>query len=130
VFWGLCFWDEKLIMLPAEFPRWLNHVMHSVPVAAVLLESILIPHSHQRAALTFWTLVFGIFVYVAWIVWINQISDVWPYPVLSVLGTVGRAIFIGAAALVILMFYFLGEALNKWRWGSAIAAADKQKKSK
>jgi len=31
-----------------------------------------------------------------------------------------RAIFIGSSGLAIFGFYFLGEALYKWRWGSKI----------
>jgi len=128
VFWGMYCVDEKLILLPIDFPPWLNHVMHTVPVISILTDSIMFPHSYQKTELTLGALLCGMVAYVAWIVWIHQITNVWPYPVLSILGTTGRASFISAAGVVMLMFYFLGEALNQWRWGAEIAANQKGKK--
>jgi len=58
-----------------------------------------------------------IIIYIIRITWVNHISGVWAYPILEVLNNFQRALFMGGCAVSILGFYFVGDALNKWRWG-------------
>ncbi|XP_032074504.1 androgen-induced gene 1 protein-like [Thamnophis elegans] len=118
-FWGLYAIDRELVY-PKELddinPNWLNHSMHTTILPLLFIELVICPHKYppRRKGL----LGLGIFVvvYLSWIFWIHHVSGIWAYPVLGVLGLLGKAVFIVIAMSIMLTFYFLGERLTKWLW--------------
>ena len=52
--------------------------------------------------------------------WVAYKADLWVYPVLKVMQTHQRVVFIAVLLLLFVIIYLLGEALTKWLWGEWI----------
>jgi len=132
-FWTLYNIDREIVypgFLEGIIPDWLNHAMHTVPLVFPLFEMLLVPRCRPNKLLTSGLLLGGFALYISWIVYWNQQSGVWPYPILDSLNNTQRTIFIGSSGLAIFGFYFLGEALYQWRWGTKIEAKGHTPKGK
>ena len=66
-FWSLYFIDRSLVFptaLDSIVPVWLNHVLHSLPLASLLVESYISQHRYVSGRI-FWTCAF-ILAYIFW----------------------------------------------------------------
>ncbi|CAL8143849.1 unnamed protein product [Orchesella dallaii] len=120
-FWGLYALDRALVFPKAMdefYPAWLNQAVHTGPVAFMLLELLTVPKVQPARTCSFIANVAFSLTYLSWITWVFYVGGVWPYPILEVLNNAQRGVFFGTCCLSIIGFYFLGEKLNKWRWGS------------
>ncbi|CRL01466.1 CLUMA_CG014278, isoform B [Clunio marinus] len=119
MFWLLYGIDRKLV-LPKEadefFPPWLNHVMHTNIMIFMLIEMILLYHkypSRKSVRLGMGTFMIG---YLGWVHIIKYKSNFWVYPVLAVLNWPQRIGFYIFTLAVPVVFYFVGEFLNRLIW--------------
>uniref|UniRef100_A0A8C6VB12 Androgen-induced gene 1 protein-like n=1 Tax=Naja naja TaxID=35670 RepID=A0A8C6VB12_NAJNA len=127
-FWGLYAIDRELVY-PKELdninPDWLNHTMHTTILPLLFIELVICSHKYPPR----WKgiLGLGIFsaVYLSWIIWIHHVAGIWAYPVLGVLGLLGKAVFLSVAFGIMFIFYFLGEHLTKWLWDFTFLALSK-----
>ncbi|KAL7985624.1 hypothetical protein Chor_004194, partial [Crotalus horridus] len=110
-FWGLYAIDRELVY-PKELdeinPDWLNHTMSWLYVhISILLDGK-----------EYWDLAsLQLYTYHGRIIWIHHVAGIWAYPVLGVLGLLGKAMFLSIAVCIMFIFYFVGEHLTKWLWG-------------
>ncbi|ODN01516.1 Androgen-induced protein [Orchesella cincta] len=120
-FWGLYALDRALVFpkeMDAFYPAWLNQAVHTGPVTFLLLEALTVPKLRPGRTCTLTANLGFSLTYLAWITWVFSQNGVWAYPILEVLNNGQRGIFFGTCCLCIVGFYFLGEKLNQWRWGS------------
>jgi hypothetical protein len=114
--------DRELVfpvLLDTFFPLWLNHALHSAPALFVLAETVLVPRTYPSLFVGVPILLGGVCIYLSWITWVYSQNGVWAYPILEILNNYQRGVFFGACCFSIVGFYFLGEKVCKWRWGSS-----------
>jgi len=127
IFVSLSFWIlygiDRALVFPKEmdefYPNWLNHGVHTAPILFLAAELSSVPKIYPSRSVGVLANLFFSISYLLWITWVNSVSGVWAYPILEVLNNVQRAMFMGGSGIIILGFYFLGDSLNKWRWGKA-----------
>ncbi|KAF2355861.1 FAR-17a/AIG1-like protein [Trinorchestia longiramus] len=130
VFWGLYFLDRELIFpasMDAWFPSWLNHLMHTLPLVAVIVETVIVYHSHQRGHSRLIPISVVYILYLSWLMYIRVMAGFWVYPVFEQLNTVGRIGFFFALTIPTMVLYVLGEKLHAAVWGSADSGQKKAK---
>ncbi|XP_025024739.1 androgen-induced gene 1 protein-like [Python bivittatus] len=118
-FWGLYAYDRELVY-PKELdninPDWLNHTMHTTILPLLFIELVICSHKYPPR----WKGILGLtlfaVIYLSWIMWIHLVAGIWAYPVLGVLGVLGKAVFFSVAMCIMFIFYFTGEQLTKWLW--------------
>ncbi|KAG0710304.1 Androgen-induced 1 protein [Chionoecetes opilio] len=121
VFWGLYAVDRNLIFpasMDAWFPTWLNHLMHTLPLFAALLEIVTVNHVYPRGRNLYFPIVVISAIYVAWICFIAYHAGMWVYPVFEVLDFKSRAAFMACLIPPNLLFVFLGQKLHMTVWGA------------
>ncbi|XP_076160800.1 androgen-induced gene 1 protein isoform X2 [Ptiloglossa arizonensis] len=132
-FWSLMFVDRELVFPKAidpYFPWWLNHLMHTMVMVSTLLEMFLSPRKYpSRLRGCVGHLIF-ILAYVIWLHIIYIKSGIWVYPVMEVLTLPVRIVFICALVALSTIFYFLGETLDNFVWGSTVTTGKNNKRKK
>lgn len=133
MFWLLYAIDRELVYpkgLDAFFPWWLNQVIHTNIMAFIVMEMLLLHHKYwcRKGNLA------GIGVYMlAYLTWIHVIyykANVWVYPVLAILNWPQRILFYIFTCSVPIVFYYMGEFLNKSVWHDGrLEGAEPSKKS-
>ncbi|GAB6019918.1 hypothetical protein CHUAL_001449 [Chamberlinius hualienensis] len=124
IFVGGCFWllmtiDRELVlptMFDTFFPKWLNHIMHTLIIPAVLLEMIFIYHLYPNRKKSLAILTFFTTTYLLWTFFVAYMWQFWTYPILEVLTWGQRISFIVACVAFTWVFYFFGELLHKAVW--------------
>lgn len=119
-FWALMAVDRELVLpkaLDPFFPTWLNHVMHTNIMIFTLLEMVTSFHIYPKRSKGLTGLVAFMAMYLAWVHVIFLKSGFWVYPVLDVLNWWQRIIFFLSCLFLQASFYFVGETLNKAKWG-------------
>jgi hypothetical protein len=120
-FWGLYAVDRELVFPKVHdeyVPSLFNHAVHTAPAVFILLESFLIPKIFpKRSASLVGNATFTL-AYVLWILWIALVTDVWVYPVLAVLNTPARILFIGGSIFLFAIMYLIGEKFQGFIWGA------------
>uniref|UniRef100_A0A8C9THA1 Androgen dependent TFPI regulating protein 1 n=1 Tax=Scleropages formosus TaxID=113540 RepID=A0A8C9THA1_SCLFO len=118
-FWTLYVIDRKLVYpkyLDDIIPLWLNHAMHTAILLLVLLELYLQPHRYPRRIRAVLCLALFCAAYLAWVLWVHHVSEIWVYPIMAHLSPAGLALFLAASALALLPLYLLGEKLSLKYW--------------
>ncbi|XP_033099702.1 androgen-dependent TFPI-regulating protein-like [Anneissia japonica] len=119
VFWILYSIDRELIFpasFDAIFPSWLNHIMHSVIIPFLVIEMYIIRHSYpSRKNGILGCLAIGL-SYLAWILFLGIVKNIWVYPVFRVISNAGFVAFILVSAVVLLCFYSVGQAIATKFW--------------
>ncbi|CAG7784876.1 unnamed protein product [Allacma fusca] len=119
-FWGIYSIDRELVFpkfMDAFYPSWLNHAVHTAPIIFLCVEIYNVPKNFPKRSTSIIGNIFFSSTYLGWITWIAYDSGVWAYPILEVLDNVSRAAFLGASAGLLLGLYFVGEKIQRWRWG-------------
>lgn len=125
--------DRNLVM-PKEvdefFPFWLNHLVHTNILIFIVIEMFILPRSYpcRKAAMTGMTIIQAI--YLAWVFCIKANTDKWVYGVLAVLSWPERIGFFAFSFSIPVVLYFVGEFVNKLRWGSVSSEQAYQSKKK
>ncbi|XP_018018848.1 androgen-induced gene 1 protein [Hyalella azteca] len=134
-FWGLFFTDRELVfpkIFDEFFPSWLNHVVHTLPLVAVLLELLCVQRSFPSKKKGFLCISLVSCIYIAWVFFIAHTTGDWVYPVLAKLPTPHRALFIVGLVGLMGLCYFVGHVLHSLRWRQPARSEKKghQKKNK
>lgn len=120
VFWVLFAINRDYIypkILETIIPSWLNHVSHTVILPMLLIETSLSKHHHPpRKAGFALTLSFGA-IYILWVLYLALVMDIWPYPILEILGWGLRVVFFVSCFLILCALYLIGETINYSVWG-------------
>lgn len=120
IFWGLYAVDRDLIFpasMDAWFPAWLNHLMHTLPLVASLIEVVIVNHVYPRGRNLYIPIILAAAFYVSWICFIAHHSGLWVYPVFAVLDFKSRAVFMACLIPPNLLFVYLGQKLHTAVWG-------------
>lgn len=118
-FWSLYALDRELVYpkaLDAIIPAWLNHVMHTTVLPLLLIEKSLVYHHHPKRHNGIFIMSAFALSYLIWILWIAHAAGIWVYPVLEVMQTQERVIFISFLLFLFISIYLLGESLTKFLW--------------
>lgn len=118
-FWGLYSIDRELVfprVIDSIYPWWLNQILHTSVFACIGLE--LLMYHHQYPSRTTGLIGLNTFaaIYIIWLLVVKVIAGAWVYPVLNVLTIPQRCLFLMAVGTVPMIFYFVGEFLNKFIW--------------
>ncbi|XP_073463659.1 androgen-dependent TFPI-regulating protein-like [Aquarana catesbeiana] len=130
-FWSLYVYDRELVypkVLDSIIPEWLNHTMHTVILPLVLIEVFAYSHQYPGRKSGLGLLALFASVYLSWVLWVHHAADIWVYPILAKLDPVGMTVFFVASFLVMVPFYYIGEFLTHWRWGSGRPSKRRRKK--
>ncbi|XP_071111046.1 androgen-induced gene 1 protein-like isoform X2 [Haliotis cracherodii] len=124
-FWAIYAVDRELVFpkaLDQFIPPWLNHVMHTFILPILLLDKYLnYHHLPKRRNGILGLLLFGV-IYLIWILWIAYHANVWVYPILKVLETHQRVIFLSFLLMLFVSLYLLGEGLTRFLWRKELGA--------
>ncbi|XP_054007195.1 androgen-dependent TFPI-regulating protein-like isoform X3 [Hylaeus anthracinus] len=132
-FWSLMFVDRELVFPKAidpYFPWWLNHLMHTMIMVSAILETILTPRKYPSRAKGISGHCLFLLAYLIWIHIIYYKSGIWVYPVMEVLSTPARIVFLLTMFLFSTMFYFIGETLDNFVWGKTVTSGKNHKRKK
>merc|ERR1739844_86518 len=114
-FWGIYMMDRELIYpaaLDNIIPSWLNHVMHTWCGVLIFLEAILVQHQYPRNRVGISAMLLLGIAYMAWVLWIAHIADIWVYPFLKVMPHNAKAVFFAMCAIILVILYLLGKWLT------------------
>ncbi|XP_012349387.1 androgen-dependent TFPI-regulating protein isoform X1 [Apis florea] len=120
-FWALMFVDRELVLPKAVdpyFPWWLNHLMHTMIMITILVETILAPRTYPKRSNGLLGIIIFLFIYLVWIYIIYYKSGVWVYPVLEVLSLPLRVVFFSTLITFSIGLYFIGEKMDNLFWGN------------
>ncbi|KAG5344727.1 AIG1 protein, partial [Acromyrmex charruanus] len=120
-FWVLMFVDRELVLpkaLDPYFPWWLNHLMHTMIMVTIMLETIFVPRQYPKRSRSLGILVSFMLTYLVWIHVIYYKSGIWVYPVMDVLTLPLRIVFFVVLLAFCVILYFVGETLNNIIWGN------------
>ncbi|KAG5328322.1 AIG1 protein, partial [Acromyrmex heyeri] len=120
-FWVLMFVDRELVLpkaLDPYFPWWLNHLMHTMIMVTIMLETIFVPRQYPKRSRSLGILVSFMLTYLVWIHVIYYKSGIWVYPVMDVLTLPLRIMFFVVLLAFCVILYFVGETLNNIIWGN------------
>ncbi|RMZ94299.1 androgen-induced protein 1 [Brachionus plicatilis] len=115
-FWGIYSIDRELIF-PKEFdaiiPGWHNHIMHTLPLIAVLIESSWSEHKFSKSFITgvVPTVLAGL-GYLLWVLIVAKYGGFWVYPIMAVLTQFQRGLFFGGLLIVLALLYKLGDLMD------------------
>lgn len=118
-FWGIYVVDRELVYprrLDGIIPQWLNHVMHTTVLPFLLIEKYLVYHEYPSRRKGIMVLLAFAMFYLTWILWVAYIADIWVYPILEVMKTHQRVIFISVLLAFFVSIYILGESVNNILW--------------
>ncbi|BFZ21243.1 hypothetical protein BsWGS_24282 [Bradybaena similaris] len=118
-FWLLYAVDRELVFpkrLDAIIPLWLNHVLHTTVMPFLLLDKFLIYHHHPRRHVGILATGGVALAYLSWILFIAYYDNFWVYPILEVLQTSERAVFIFVCAMFFASNYIVGESITTFLW--------------
>lgn len=114
-FWSNYYIDRDLVyplILDSIIPSWVNHVMHTLPLALVL-ENFLTPHSYPSSLWKgIWPGIVCAVVYISWVNYIYLQSGKWVYGIMRTLETPYRELYQASTVLTLCLFYKLGQYLN------------------
>ncbi|XP_015794539.1 androgen-induced gene 1 protein [Tetranychus urticae] len=95
----------------------LNHIVHTLVGPTIILELLITSHKRPKHLVkSMFILVAFIICFITWLFFVHFYIDFWLYPILGKLGTVGRIFFIFGCILMLLIFYWIGIAINKLIW--------------
>ncbi|XP_050406468.1 androgen-induced gene 1 protein isoform X2 [Patella vulgata] len=118
-FWAIYAVDRELVYpesLDKIIPAWVNHVNHTFVLPILLIEKYLIYHQYPNKGKGILVILAFALTYLVWILWIAYKADIWVYPVLKVLDTPQKAIFIFFLMLLFVSLYLIGEGLTIFLW--------------
>ncbi|XP_050692961.1 androgen-induced gene 1 protein-like isoform X2 [Eriocheir sinensis] len=131
IFWGLYAVDRELIFpvsMDAWFPGWLNHLMHTLPFFASIIEIIVTNHVYPKGGMLYFPIVVASALYIFWLCFIAHHTGFWVYPVFEVLDFKSRALFMASLVPPNLLFVFLGQKLHLGVWGTVKGASKRRGK--
>ncbi|RNA11225.1 androgen-dependent TFPI-regulating -like isoform X1 [Brachionus plicatilis] len=133
-FWGIFIFDRELIFPKAVdhlIPIWQNHLLHTLPLVAPLLENFFTKHFYRDSFFigVLPTLFLAGF-YIIWVLIVSNVGGIWAYPILEVLSPTNRAIFFGVSLLFLGLLYQTGKMVNVILWPSEETTQSKRIKSK
>jgi len=118
-FWSLMLVDRELVFpawMDEYVPAWLNHVMHTTVALFIIVEKVLIYHPYPSRR-------FGVLAscclgstYIIWTFIVAYVDGIWIYPVLAVLSTSQRLVFIALCWFVFGILYLFGEMMTRFLW--------------
>ncbi|OAD58277.1 Androgen-induced 1 protein [Eufriesea mexicana] len=120
-FWSLMFVDRELILpkaLDPYLPWWLNHLMHSMIVVSIVIETILTPRKYPKRLQGLLGIITFVHIYLFWTLIIYYKCNVWVYPIMEVLSWPSRILFFIALISFSISLYFVGEAMDNFFWGN------------
>ncbi|CAK9812015.1 Androgen-induced gene 1 protein [Anthophora quadrimaculata] len=129
LFWSIMLVDRELVfpkILDAYFPWWLNHLMHTMIMVSIIIETFIAPRKYPKRMEGLLGLNIFLLIYLIWLHVIYVKSGIWVYPVIDVLPLSLRIAFFAFLLLLSTMLYFLGETLDNIVWGNEYT---KQQKS-
>lgn len=114
LFWALYLADPHSCQNENEaklIPTWLNQYMHTLTGVAVLLEVLLFKHEYpSKLAGIRGVLAFGV-LYTTWVFLIAYYAEFWVYPFLEKMSLPSIVCFFGAAYVLLVLLYLLGDWL-------------------
>ncbi|KAK3862366.1 hypothetical protein Pcinc_031768 [Petrolisthes cinctipes] len=122
IFWGLYAVDRELIFpvsMDAWFPGWLNHIMHTLPLLAVLVEMCLVNHRVVMGRKAFLPIIVAYGCYLSWLCYVAYSAGIWVYPVFEVLEFKVRCVFLAALVLPNVFLVYLARKIHMVIWGSS-----------
>jgi len=156
MFWGIFLYDRELIFseaFDAIFPRYLNHIQHTLPGIVVVIETLIVNHQYhvQRNLIEnnniyiknikqsgstdnnnndieytpitsnlkqdVANLVSFILFYLGILTYTRYELGYWVYPILEVIPTHSKIIFIFTSCGFAVTIYVIGRTINQKRWG-------------
>ncbi|XP_017877508.1 androgen-induced gene 1 protein-like isoform X2 [Ceratina calcarata] len=120
-FWCLMFVDRELVLPKAidpYFPWWLNHLMHTMIMVSILIETVLAPRKYPKRSHGLMSTLGFMLIYLIWLHVIYYKSGVWVYPVMAVLSLPLRLLFFAVLMFLTLILYCVGEATDNFVWGN------------
>ncbi|KAH9496188.1 Androgen-induced protein 1 protein [Bulinus truncatus] len=128
-FWVLFAVDRQLVYpehLDKIIPPFINHVLHTTVMPFIIIDKCLVYHHHPSR----WQGLAGTVgvsgCYLVWILCIAYLDNFWVYPVLEVLESHQKAIFIFVCLMFFASQYILGESLTKFFWRKHEAKSKKK----
>lgn len=122
MFWGVYAIDRNLIFpvfMDSWFPSWLNHIMHTLPVAGCMIEILMECHIYQKGVARYIPMFIAYLLYLFWTLYIKYAGGIWVYPLYEALGETERNIFFAFLTVPSLSSVFLGEKIHTAVWGKA-----------
>ena len=118
-FWGLYIVNRNLVMSKgalALYPMWKNHLLHTLPTVAVIVDNLLI--DHKRREKKGGALVYLLFVlsYLGYVYYIGYYRNDWIYPILARMNELQRFGFLLINVLSGLFYYYLGGLMYDLVW--------------
>lgn len=122
-FWTLLTIDTKLLIPPGvDMTRvpglpLLNHLWHSTILLYALIEMLFVFHRYPSNAVAAAFIFIYSSCYIAWVVWIVIVSDIWAYPFLKMMPPFLTSLFFAVSTFVLLGMYYVGKMISYFRWG-------------
>ncbi|CAG5116167.1 unnamed protein product [Candidula unifasciata] len=118
-FWILYAVDRELVYpksLDSIIPSWLNHVLHTTVMPFLLVDKLLVYHHHPRKHVGILGAGGVALIYISWILFIAYYDNFWVYPILQILQTSERVVFIFVCFMFFASIYILGESITAFLW--------------
>ncbi|KAM6977984.1 androgen dependent TFPI regulating protein 1 isoform 2-T2 [Aplochiton taeniatus] len=130
-FWTLYAYDRELVYpkyLDDIIPIWLNHALHTIILPLLFVQMYIQNHRYGSRLKGILGLALFAALYLAWVLWVHHVSDIWVYPIMAKLSPVGLVVFLGVASLTMAPLYLLGEKLSRTVWPSSTGTQKKKKR--
>lgn len=118
-FWFIYLVDRDLVWEPGiELinPPLKNHVMHTLPIVVVLLESFLVDHNRRQERHGLKLLSSLLISYTSYAMFVGYYSDDWFYPYLKQFGHISRLGFVFIHLTLPLIYYYISGILYDIVW--------------
>ncbi|XP_046399910.1 androgen-dependent TFPI-regulating protein-like [Ischnura elegans] len=126
--------DYPSVIYPVDLdlvvPRWMNHVIHTNILVLIILEVILCPHDYSPRSESFPRMCVVPVSYIICLLTTIAIRGTWPYPLLGMIGHLGRFLFFPFSFLVVWLSSLAGERINAKLWGESSNSQVAQKKDR
>ncbi|XP_071450085.1 androgen-dependent TFPI-regulating protein-like [Hetaerina americana] len=120
LFWPM-FLTNRAIIYPVDLdyvvPLWMNHLIHTNILVLIALEVILCPHYYSARSEAFLRMCVVPACYILCLLTTNIVRGTWPYPLLGMIGHLGRFLFFAFSFCVVWLSTLAGERINAKLWG-------------
>ncbi|XP_003707711.2 androgen-dependent TFPI-regulating protein isoform X2 [Megachile rotundata] len=121
IFWSLYAVDRELVfpkVLDPYFPWWLNHLMHTMIMVSIIIETIITPRNYPKRLKGSLANVAFMLIYFVWMLIIYAKSGIWVYPIFHVLTLPTRCLFVATMLIYNIILYIFGETMDNFFWGN------------
>jgi hypothetical protein len=127
MFWSLYAVNPELVMpvwIAKLIPNWLNHVIHTAPIAFLLVDTLLTCHHAPDRRLGSLVILLLFLFYLGIIFSTRVFNGYWLYPIFEHLDSQQIGFLLTVAGLLFWFLYLIGDGMNVMLWGKAPHSVD------